>query len=213
MKRHPTPTQAMLDTIELCARRALDDAPAAREALAWYDSARAWCAALAETYDLTTEAVAGAVAALSPQVSWRKQLEWVPRVLAWFQRDSSADRVDGAGVHASDCPGPGFIGSKRKALAILSGASPSSVLSGPKVRAFYRAIMGAPDAVVIDRHAFALAYAGDPPRALTARRYELCARAYRMVAVALGIEPARLQALCWAWWKDHRAPSAGTERR
>lgn len=197
----PAPSATAAARVELAARRALDDRDAARAALEWYDRARAWAESLAAAYGFTLEAVAGAVAALSPNVTWESQLEWTPRVLEAFRVDAEA------------LPGPAYGRNKGKAAAILAGADPLEILGGPKVRAFYAGIMagGNTAAVCIDRHAWALAYgAGAVDVCLTAKRYRDAAQAYRDATAALvrafptleaELTPARVQALTWVYWR------------
>jgi hypothetical protein len=181
--------------IELVARRALDDAKAADVSLGWYRAARDYCASLGPV-----ETVAGIVAALSPLNTWEDQLRFTPLVIA-----AARDKLP--------LPGPGFSANKRKAVAIASGADPSTVLAGDKVVAFYRCIVtaGETDAVCVDRHAWAIAHGTGADRYLTAKRYRETAAAY--VAVAAGLRardpsdvrltPANVQALTWVWWRDN----------
>lgn len=189
--------------VELVARRALDDAARARDGLDWYENARRFCAGIGRPYGLSVESTAGALAALSPQVSWDVQTAWAPAILdAWKQ---------GAPI----LPGPGYGRNRAKAARILDGAPPLDVLGGPKVRAFYRSIVsaGATDAVCIDRHAWAIA-GGGPALKLTDKRYREAARAYVDAAAALraafpelapSLTAARVQALTWVWWRDNAA--------
>lgn len=197
-------TQAVA-RIELCARRALDDAREADAALAWYCGALRFCAALGRVFDFPAETVAGALAALSPKVGWEVQCAWAPVVLEAYRKGDSM-------------PGPGYNLNKAKAYRILDGAAPLDVLGGPKVRAFYAGIVtsGAADEVCIDRHAWTIAAGidriglrgGAHTARLTDKRYREAAEAY--VAAASGLRSAfrddrltsaNVQALCWAWWR------------
>lgn len=195
--------------IELVARRALDDRAGALFAMGWYRRARQWADALADVYGLPAETVIGVVAALSPLNGWESQLQWTPRILrAWAESSASDGMVATASVWL---PGPGLGTNKRKAARILCGEDPLDVLSGPKVCAFFRNIMGDENAVCVDRHAWAIAHGGALVT-LTPKRYLETADAFREASVALreaypaladSLTPAGVQALTWAWWRAH----------
>ena len=68
------------------------------------------------------------------------------------------------------------------------------MLSGPKVRAFFSALLGARDVVVVD--GWAARIAGYPPPR-TDRQYQIIARAYRTAARRAGVDPVVLQATTW----------------
>lgn len=170
----------------LRAQRTLPE-PIERFGLAWYHHAREALTRLADETGYTVSRVTGAAAALSPQVSWLDQLRFLPG----FLRDPSGARH------------PGFSGNLEKARAILDGGDPRTILGGPKVRAFYLALLGDLDAVVIDRHAWAVAADVDADVTLTERRYRAAAEAFRWAARDLGLAPARLQSLLWVDFKVH----------
>lgn len=164
----------------------------------WYAEAHALAAAVAEETGLTTRQVAGVIAVLSPGVFWSYQIkttkDFVLAVLA-----------------GEDVTGEGFAYYNRnraKAVRIINGEDPDRVVSGPKVTAFYRNILskGTDDNVTIDRHALRVALGGDyTPNQISAflKPYsDLAAQAYRLVAAALNLSPAELQAVCWVWWKS-----------
>lgn len=188
--------------IELVARRALDDREPALRALGWYARAREWAGSLAVLNSLPVETVVGVVAALSPLQSWEEQLTYTPLALSAFWG-------------GQPLPGPGFGANKNKAQRILQGERPLDVLSGAKVLAFFRAIMGDTDAVVIDRHAWAIASGPDAVGlSLTDKRYRETAEAYRAAAASLRVAfpalaelltPAGVQALTWVYWRENPA--------
>jgi len=135
-------------------------------------------------------------------VSWESQLHYTPLLVeAW--------------IYSRPLPGPGFAANKAKAARILAGELPLDVLRGPKVRAFYRSILTGgrdidPQAVCIDRHAYALAFGLDSADYLTPKRYAATAAAFVQACAALqlsfpsfDLSPAKLQALCWCWWRDN----------
>jgi hypothetical protein len=143
---------------------------------AWYPDAHRWAARLARAYGSTVARVAGAAAALSPRISW-----------PMAQRDTESALRDGRCYLA--------LGSRRRlALEILIGSvRPLDALSGPKVRSFYRNIMGDPDAVTIDVHMLRAVGL----ESITPRRYSDFADAVRVAAMLNGVPPRDLQATVW----------------
>jgi hypothetical protein len=127
-------------------------------------------------------AMAGILAALSPQKTWAQNLRLMLRVV----------RGD---------PGGQYSGQVRKALAILGGADPLGVLRGPKERAFFECLADdATEAVTVDGHAYSV-WAGK--RVFTTRlrigvrAYRLIAADYRRAAGLCGLRPHQLQAITW----------------
>jgi hypothetical protein len=87
-----------------------------------------------------------------------------------------------------------FSSSLAKAQRIYRGERPSSVLSGPKVRAFYRALLGDTTAAVVDVWvARAAGWVGE----LKPRAYALVASALVAAARAVRVSVARFQAVVW----------------
>lgn len=114
----------------------------------WYQQAREAADAIAARYGLTSRAVAGVIAALSPNNKWHRNLADADAICRAYSAgtidDASAVKV--ATYHAN----------KRKALNILSGADPLDILGGLKVRAFFANILGCQDSVCIDGHAYSI---------------------------------------------------------
>ena len=161
--------------------------------LQWYPSARAWCADLARRYaehGATLESIIGAVAALSPQVAWTDQARFVPMFLESVLVDKDFTTL----------PHPGFLKNRMRAGAILRGADPKKVLSGPKVCAFFQAIMGDRSAVVVDRHAATVAL-GERKENLSARLILEIQKAYKGAAECVNVDPRALQSLLWCHYK------------
>lgn len=162
----------------------------------WYQSAHAECSVLADRANLPLETVAAMVAVLSPALRWERNIAAARAVI-----DGTSTSAYGANV--------------RKAQRLLAGDAPSSVVSGPKVTAFYNLLRDPSDSneLVLDSIAVLLALGRDPskvtnedakpylgrPRALRA-----IARAYRKVAADLGILPHVLQATTWVTWRNER---------
>jgi len=184
---------------------AYDAATAADQAqgLAWYGLAQEFAQTLSLDSSLSVEQCAGVIAAMSPMMSWRSNLDVARRLITHYQ-------------HTGLLPDAGY-GLRRnvaKAWAILDGAPPLEVLSGPKVRAFYRNIMGDPSAVTVDRWAVRIALA-DPthPGTVTAKGYGVIAEAYRDAADLLEVSARDLQAATWTYYRrvhgaTHNDPEA-----
>lgn len=157
--------------------------------LAWYDAALAEACALDQA---DGRRGAGVIAALSPLAPWGKNLA---RARATFER-GTADGLT-FGMHT------------RKANRILAGEAPLDVLSGPKVRAFFRCIIGDGDVVCIDRHALDIAtgrYGTERDRKVLDRAgaYEYVAASYVEAAKWVGMEPRHLQAITWTSHRNRK---------
>lgn len=172
--------------------------------LRWYPLALEWARDLESRYrehGATLRGIVGAIAALSPQVAWTDQARFLPG----FLESVLVDR------DASTLPHPGFLRNRARARDILLGADPETTLSGPKVTAFYAAILGDRAAVVVDRHAATLAL-GYRCESLTARTVSEIQGAYTRAARALNVDPRALQSLLWSHYKatgaaaEHEAP-------
>jgi len=151
----------------------------------WYGDARAFCGDLAKQFGVSLEASAGIVAVLSPMTGWSENKRRATSVL---------EGANGGMLNAG------------KAVAIREGADPALVASGQKVNPFYRAILGDPDALVIDRHAHDIALGrrtDDDARKTLERKgqYGLFVEAYRRAADRLGCEAVTVQATTWVVWR------------
>jgi hypothetical protein len=143
----------------------------------WYASAQASARAMASEHGTTEAVAAGVIAALSPRIHWVRNLKVARLVLA-------RKRVTGV-----------LQASLAKARRILAGAKPLSVLSGPKTRAFYRALRGDQAAAVIDVWMLkAVRYANDKVSSID---YERISQALARAASRVGVTIARMQAIIW----------------
>ena len=165
----------------------------------WYNVAHEEARKLSDSYGLTVESAAGIIAALSPQTSWEENLRIADALCA--------DRT--VSVHTADAT--------RKALAILDGALPLTVLGGKKVRSFYRNILNPnrTGPVTIDRHAAAiLAGLSTPEWNRTHEKklerkhfYRIATAIYRSAAHEYGLLPHQVQAISWLVQSNRSIPT------
>ena len=144
---------------------------------AWYNESRRFARQLTRQYGGGLGRASGIVAALSTQVQWHRNKAMACDMLAdgWAVGQTHVNLV--------------------KAYRIREGERPLRVLGGPKVRAFYRAMMGDEDAAVIDT--WMLQALGWDRRGVSARQYERCASALREAASYTGLTTASFQAVVW----------------
>lgn len=170
-----------------------------QEGARWYQQASAECRALALELRVPYSTVVGAVAALSPQVRWERNILAARQVLTGAPVSVAAYRANIA-----------------KALRIASGEGAAGVLGGAKVRAFYALLLtgGRTLDVCVDSIAILVALGVRPgpevandaaaayfdrPRVLAAIR-----AAYRRVAKRRGLRPHQVQAITWLAWRNER---------
>lgn len=143
----------------------------------WYASARLDAKRMAKEHGTTEAVAAGVIAALSPRLHWVRNIAAAKLVLA---------RRKVTGV---------FKVNLNKARRILAGAKPLTVLSGPKTRAFYRAIRGDENAAVID--VWMLRAVNCANGKLSPSDYERITAALAAAASRVGVTIARMQAIIW----------------
>lgn len=143
----------------------------------WYRKSRKAARTIAADTGCTLSQAAGVLAAISPRMTWKAN----KRLAAIICAGGEVSGVFGANL--------------AKARRIMNGEKPLSVLGGDKVRAFYRAIMGDEDAVVLD--VWMLRAAQWQKKSLTHREYEEVANALREAARAANVNPADFQAIVW----------------
>lgn len=99
-----------------------------------------------------------------------------------------------------------------KVRAALGARCPSRFVTGPKVNAFYRAVMGDPDALVLDRWMIRLAV-GHAGRHLRVPERAQVEEAYRSAASRTGERVAHFQAILWIHLRETTPDSRGRLRR
>jgi hypothetical protein len=168
----------------------------------FYPDALAYCQQLSRQYGCTVECAAGVIAALSPNNNWQRNQHDASALIRAFCLGSHTD--------ASNVKVATYNANKIKALNILSGADPLSILGGLKVRAFYDCIVGG-DSVCVDGHAYSV-WAGErfilkkmptiSPKlyaAITAD-YRLAAKQINQIMVA-NYSACQVQAVTWLVWR------------
>ena len=153
------------------------------EARGWYTLAQGAARRMARRHGVSLRRAAGVIAALSPLNSWAVNLMMADRLLG--------EAAAGRRSVPRNC---GLRRNVEKAWAIAQGARPLDVLSGKKVRAFYRNMTGDMHAVTVDRWA---ARAAGVHESHATRLYDEIAAAYTEAAAIVGLTPAVLQAIIW----------------
>jgi len=143
----------------------------------WYKLAHLVATEYALRYHTSVSAAAGVIAALSPMKSWSQNLKLAADCLA-----GGVPRHMGANA--------------RLACAIRDGAEPDVALRGRKTAAFWRAIMGDENAVVIDRWMIRALGLPDSTR-LTPNQYDTLAAIVTSEAAIADATPAQFQAVVW----------------
>ena len=177
--------------------------------LNWYQRAYDLGVKLIHEYDgLTLGQAIGVFAALSPKNKWEKNcIDAEAIIKTWFLGGD----YDMLKVST-------FNPNKRKAIAILELDMESAdaetipnILSGQKIVAFYRSIMGDKNAVCVDGHAYAI-FIGEritttkTPK-ISPKLFETIQRAYQLVAKRsvdlCGVEmsPTQVQAVTWLTYR------------
>lgn len=188
------------------------------EGRGWYARAREACRAIAEEYGVSLVTVAVVLAIISPSTPWARNV-WLAREA--FRRAADGATFDDLTRKGSPLRLPMMGANARKAAAVVLGAEPWSVISGPKVIPFAQRVIDAataasgPSSVVIDRHAHDIALGqvtDDRTRNRNLGRkgtghhafamaYVRAAAVLRRTGEAPGITPSELQAVTWVVWR------------
>lgn len=165
----------------------------------WYAEARQHAMLMADIAGIPMVAAAGAIACLSPQVSWPTNLAEAYRIIT--------AHADGESIDDNT-----FVAYRRnvhKAWACVEYPGDwAEYVRGPKVSAFHRAIVGLPGGPCIDRHATRVA-TGYGYDAVTDSTYTAVQDAYVIAAAILSIDVHTLQATTWLTCKRELASTIG----
>jgi len=177
----------------------------------WYKRAHKLGVRLIHAYDgLTLGQAVGVIAALSPNNKWtRNCIDAEAMIKAWH--------VGADPISVKVCT---YNTNKAKAAAILALSDAeiqgdtdliAEILNGRKVVAFYRSILGDPDAVCVDGHAYAVWIGERITTTLTpsigVKLYTDIARAYQLVAkrsfnlCGVTLSPVQVQATTWVTYR------------
>lgn len=171
---------------------------------AWYDGAHALARQIDPHDTLRGSAV---LSLLSPRRSWPQNVSLARKA---YETAAALQGVSDEGRQATWNAFPTMGDQRRKLHRLFEGESPLTVVTALKTGAFMRTIADPSDpyAVVIDRHAMAVAQGrtmGADELSLTPRQYEAYADAYREVAGTHGMPPSTVQAITWCSWRRTRA--------
>jgi hypothetical protein len=168
-----------------------------RRGRAWYDAARLECASIARDTSVEIERVAAVLAITSPEAKLVQNVEWTR---------AACENGTGHGRYPSD--------QRPKVYRALNDRldRAADAVSGPKVEAFYRAIMGDDDVLVIDRWA-AFAAGEDRFKVPNARKRAAIEAAYRDAARQVGESVRDFQAIVWIVVRESTPRADGRTHR
>ena len=157
----------------------------------WYASARDIMVDAAHANGIRLDAACGVLAAISPGLRWSVNVRCALDIIAHAPHHGPVPTYSYRNVV--------------KALNILNGETPESILGGPKVTAFYRLVLSGGNAtdVCVDGHAANIARGlftairGENATRNTPKQLRTIAQAYRNAARILGVAPHVLQATLW----------------
>jgi hypothetical protein len=168
---------------------------------AWYPVASSIAQTLADSYGVSYIQAVGVIAALSPRNKWERNIADAESLIKVYTVDPES---------AADVKVCTFGSNKQKALKILADSNIDAdgmlaILSGPKLREFASCIMGNPEEVCIDGHAYSI-WLGDrvtlanvPSIGVKLRRQ--IKADYVNAARELGISAPEVQAVTWCAWR------------
>jgi hypothetical protein len=142
----------------------------------WYRESRKQARRIARETGVTASVAAGVIAAFSPRQQWKTNVR--------MAEDACRTGTSSSGLGQS----------RRAAQRILDGERPLDVLNGPKVRAFYRAIMGDESAAVVDVWMLRAMGLGE---AIAPKDYPTAALAIERAARKTEVTTATFQAIVW----------------
>jgi len=174
----------------------------------WYARAHRFGVQLIAAYDITMGQAVGVIAALSPNNKWERNCQDADRLINAYLSDHDLSLTKVCTYNTN----------KQKAIDILSLDTESldseaivSILNGRKITAFYRSIMGDPNAVCVDGHAYSVFIGQRIPTsktpAISASLYETIQRAYCLVAdrsyeiCGHKLTPTQVQAVTWVTYR------------
>lgn len=159
------------------------DADTLRRGREWYAAARRECAAIAEETGYTVAQVAAVMAITSPDAQLTTNI-------AWTRKACESRGAEKVGKYPN--------AQRPKVLAALKNRrDPGQYATGPKVSAFYRAIVGDESAMVVDRWAAFAAGHEQRDKVPGVKIRRTIEAAYRTAAANVGETVAAFQAIVW----------------
>lgn len=146
----------------------------------WYPLMRRRLRGLATEYQRPLSQVAAILAITSVDAQLTTNLRWTEEIL---RGEREAGRYPASQTH--------------KVRAVLGARYPCRHVTGPKVQAFYRAVMGDHDALVLDRWMLMPVIGRGRRRALRVQERAQIDAAYRAAAQACNERVAHFQAILW----------------
>jgi len=172
----------------------------------WYFVANNFARSLAGP-EISVIQVCGVIAALSPLLSWAKNMELANLAVQYYKKGEDLALL------------PYMKTGLKKAERILSIQGTATddqilnILKGQKISSFYLNL-AYPDKAIsltIDRHAIAVALGRKPSdneMNLTANQYKFFIECYRHTAAKLDISPLLLQSATWENWRKNNKKRA-----
>lgn len=173
------------------------------EGLNWYARASRIADELAAEYELTTEITAAVIALLSPNNKWHRNVIDAEALIKAWATGQNCDQVKVCTY------GP----NKEKAIRVLEGEPVDEVISGRKVTAFFHCIVGCPNSVCIDGHAYNIWRGEQSPLdevpSISKKNYELICNDYISATKKINLIDDRqhllaseVQAITWVTWRN-----------
>jgi hypothetical protein len=178
------------------------DSESISEGTGFYGEAYKWAEKVASSYNISPRIVAGVVAALSPNQRWEGNKRAAANLLSNY-------------YHSTDHKVAAYPKMREKAKAILkcdgSDSTIRRILNGPKIVAFYANIVGCPNSVTVDTHAYSIwagvrfttenvPSIGKRLRASITQDYKAAAR-YIKAERGETYTPAQVQAISWVAYR------------
>lgn len=173
---------------ELLHRYGLATADYRRRGREWYAEMRRECERIAEDTGIAFERVAAVAAITSPDAQLSTNVRWTEELC----HEKARTRTVSRGGRYPEDQRP----KARRALDRRRKSDPGENATGPKVNAFYRAIRGDEDVLVVDRWA-AFAAGSDRDKVPGAKARKAIADAYRRAAEFTGETVRDFQAIVW----------------
>jgi hypothetical protein len=175
------------------------DADTVRRGREWYAAARAECASIAADTGYTVAQVAAVMAVTSPDAQLRTNI-------AWTRKACETRGAAKVGKYPNNM--------RPKVLAALADSTdPGQHATGPKVSAFYAAIVGDESAMVVDRWAAFAAGHEDRGTVPGVKVRRVIEAAYREAAALVGETVAAFQAIVWIIVRETTARADGRIHR